>query len=82
MNTGSFSKNDSVKFTFKAGNTALANTKVQLYVNGKAKDYTTSKNGTISFKMTAKKTYKFKAVYKGDKNHSSGELETTITITE
>lgn len=80
MSTGSFQKDDNVKFKFKVGKDALANTKVQLFVNGKAKDYTTSSTGTIAFKLSQKKTYKLKAVYKGDKNYSAGELETTITI--
>ena len=80
MSTGSFQKGDTVKFKFKVGKNALRDTRVQLFVNGKARDFTTSSTGTIAYPLSQKKTYKLKAVYKGDKNYSAGELETTITI--
>lgn len=80
MSTGTFSKGDKIKFYFKSNKKALSKVKVQLYVNGKATDYTTSSSGVISYKFKTKGTYKLKAVYKGDKNHKSGELATTITI--
>lgn len=80
MSTGTFSKGDTIKFYFKSNKKALSKVKVQLYVNGKATDYTTSSSGVISYKFKTKGTYKLKAVYKGDKNHKSGELATTITI--
>lgn len=80
MNTGSFEKGSKIKFYFKSNKTPLTDTKVQLFVNGKVTNETTNSKGIIYYTFNSKGTYKFKAVYKGDKNHTKGEFETTVTI--
>ena len=53
---------------------------VSVYVNGKLKSKKTDSTGKISFKLTAKGTYKFKVVYKGNKNINSKTVSFNKTV--
>ena len=80
---GEYKKDGTIKFYFKYNdNTAITNTKVQLYVNGKLTTYTTDKWGKIAYKFGSKGTFKFKAIYKGTNNIEGQEFTTSITISE
>lgn len=51
----------------------LANTKVTVYIDGKATTKKTNDNGTVGFKITKKGNHKYKCVFAGDKNYKGGK---------
>lgn len=77
---GNFIPSSKYKAVLKFRGNALANTKVTLYVNGKANTLTTNKNGAIFYGFKKTGTYKLKLVYKGNKNLNKVELSRTITV--
>jgi hypothetical protein len=77
--TASVKKGQKVQIKFKdnKGN-VVVNEKVPIYINGKLYNKKTNKNGNIWIKMTNTGTFKFKVVYKGNKNLN----KKTITFTK
>lgn len=51
----------------------LANTKVTIYIDGKANTKKTNENGTVGFKITKKGNHKYKCVFAGNKYYKSGK---------
>ena len=80
---GIYKKGDKIIFRFYYNKSDRLNKEViQFYVNGKMIEKKTSENGVISYRFSSKGTFKFKAVWKGNKNIEKAELTTTITISE
>lgn len=85
---GEYRKGSVIKFylhynaTSKSQGTPIAEEKVTLTTNGKAKTLKTDKNGMISYTFGSKDTFKFKVSYMGNKNVDKKDFTTTITITE
>ena len=77
-----FYKGGKFKATLTFRNSPVANTKVDLYINGKKTTRTTSSTGVVAIGLRAKGTYAFKLVYKGDKNHNQVSVSKKITVVE
>lgn len=79
---GTFVKGSKYKVALKYRGTAMAKTKLILYVNGKKTTKTTSSNGVITYPFKSKGTFNIKVVFAGDKNHNKVELKRKFTISE
>ena len=80
---GTYQKGDKILFRFYYNTSDRLNKEViQFYVNGKLIEKKTSEHGVISYRFTSKGTFKFKAVWKGNKNIEKAEFTTTVTISE
>lgn len=77
---GNFVPSSKYKAVLKFKKDPIANTKMTLYINGKATTVTTNKSGAIFYGFKKTGTYKLKLVYKGNKNLNKVELSRTITV--
>ncbi|MBP5421664.1 MAG: hypothetical protein J6Y78_04380 [Paludibacteraceae bacterium] len=60
----------------------IKNEKVQVYINNKLYNKTTDKNGNVGIKMNNTGTFKFKVVYKGNKNLNAKTETFSLKVTK